>query len=628
MSKNNLDANRDGAYLPISDYAIIGDARTAALVAVDGAIDWWCWPEFASPAVFCRILDSRKGGYFQVCPAGRFEASRAYEDSTNVLVTTFRTSDGTVRLTDFMPYLSDSDPARADKSPSRIVRIVEGVAGDVTLEVRFHPTFGFAEKPTEATATENGAVAHGARTRARLDCPVPLKPDDQGVLRGQARVRAGQRLVLHLACATEGHEVKPTGDVVAEYEATLRFWRDWASVCKYQGPYRDSVIRSTLVLKLLTFDPSGALIAAPTTSLPEVVGGIRNWDYRYAWLRDSALILEALEMAGYTREASHFFAWLRRVWMTNRHNLDIMYGVDGSPVPVETDLANLDGYLHSRPVRVGNAAAGQCQLDVYGEILEAAHYAFSRHEAPSPEVWQVLRALANEAARRWREVDRGIWEVRGQPRPFLYSRVLCWAALKRALDLARHYNLPGDFPSWESNLKAIRHEILEKGFNKQLGAFTQYIGGDQLDASVLVIPIVGFLSPTDPRVLSTIDAIRKHLTWHGLLLRYVDADGLPGRDAAFALASFWLVDNLAMAGKTDEAKTVYERLISFANDVGLLSEEIDPINHRLLGNFPQGFSHLGMIRSAYYIARAELCGPDRQPTSRAQRTTAAKKAAN
>jgi GH15 family glucan-1,4-alpha-glucosidase len=623
VSQLSLHAERNGQYPPISDYAIIGDSRTAALVARDGSIDWYCWPAFDHPAVFCRILDARRGGYFQICPTGAFAATRSYLEGTNVLATTFRAAGGTIRVTDLMPV----DRPNIDAAPT-IVRVVEGVAGSVEVELRFRPTFGYARTPTTVTPEPGGARARSEDgTHGWLASPVPLEPGADNSARGTTRVSAGQRLIFTFECGKEDRrDLRVSDDIDSAIDATVRHWRTWAARCEYQGPYRDLVLRSALVLKLLSFDPSGAVVAAPTTSLPEVIGGVRNWDYRYSWLRDSALILEALDLVGYGEEAGRFFDWLRRVWLANRDDLRIMYRADGGSIPPERDLDFLAGYMDSRPVRTGNAAANQVQLDVYGEIMEAAHYVYANQHPPSPEIWDVLRSCADRAARDWRELDRGIWEVRGAPHSFLYSRVLCWTALQRAIDLVHQYHLHADVDYWERERDEVKREVLEKGYNPRLKAFTQYAGSDELDASALVIPIVGFLSPTDPRVVSTVEAIRKHLTWDGFLRRYAAPDGVPGHDSPFVLCTFWMVDDLAMAGHTDEATQEFERAISYANDVGLLSEEIDPVHRRLLGNFPQGFSHLGIIRSAYYIANAERLGAQRGPTNRRQRVSTIKQA--
>lgn len=376
------------------------------------------------------------------------------------------------------------------------------------------------------------------------------------------------------------------------------------------GLTRSWFAAARLALKLLTFEPTGALVAAPTTSLPEEIGGVRNWDYRFTWLRDASLILHALQGLGYHDEAMDFFDWLETLCLCCQEPIQVLYTLDGRPELPEQFLPHLDGYRSSRPVRIGNAAAEQRQLDVYGEVLDAAHLCYERMHPIRLELWTVLRLFADRAASRWRETDHGIWEVRSEPRHFLYSKLLCWVAVDRAVRLAESAALPGDVGRWRRARDEIRAAILEEGYDAKLGAFTQAFGTSALDASALVIPLVGFLPATDPRVQSTMRRIQQGLTSRGLVYRYLTDDGLPRGEATFALCSFWLVDNLALAGEIDEARDLFERITGYANDVGLVSEEIDPVNGELLGNFPQGFTHLALIRSALNIARAETIGPE------------------
>ncbi len=617
-----MPTDRGSGYPPIADYAMIGNTRTVALAARDGSIDWCCWPRFDSPAVFCRLLDAARGGRFQVQPVGPYRSTRAYLGPTNVLATTFQTTRGRVRLTDFMPMRAPG-PDSPDHPPDEgdaILRLIEGIAGEVDVEVVFGPTFDYARASTEVVIRAGGAVAHDGRQAATLACQVPLAIDRSGRPRGQVRVAEGDRLWLGLRFSSSdaAGDVIPLVDGDDDLRRTLRQWEQWSSSCTYAGPYRELVRRSALALKLLTFAPSGAVVAAPTTSLPEQIGGTRNWDYRFTWLRDSALILEALRALGYHRESDAFFAWLRAVWTTHHHHLQIMYTVDGKPRIPEETLAHLEGYRGSRPVRVGNAAADQTQLDVYGEVLDAAHFCLDAGP-PDAGLWTVLCSLANRAAANWQEPDRGIWEVRGGPRHFLYSKLLCWVALDRAIKLAERHRLPGPVARWRSTAEGIRRMILDHGYDQNLVAFTQALGEPVLDASALAIPMVGFLPATDPRVQATIQKIQERLTADGLVFRYRADDGLPPGEATFALCSFWLVDNLALTGRVDEARELFERVAGRANDVGLLAEQIDPSSGELLGNFPQGFSHLALIRSALYIARAEKLGPERQPSTRADR---------
>jgi GH15 family glucan-1,4-alpha-glucosidase len=615
---------------PIRDYAIIGDGYTAALVSCDGSIDWWCWPRFDSAAVFCRLLDWTTGGYFQIVPVAPYTASRAYVGPTNVLATTFETDTGRVCLTDFMPARPAAQAVAPDAARNDLLRLVQGLDGEVELEIRFRPTFDYARALTIIGPWSGGVIARDGSAAVALACPVVLGPAPGGGVVGRMSIRAGERRWLGLMGLSGGDppaDFFQLANAEKTLDATLAYWRDWSARCTYHGPYRDLVVRSALALKLLTFEPTGALVAAPTTSLPEQLGGVRNWDYRYTWLRDSALILEALVSIGYTEEARAFFGWLQSVWLSAGGHLQIMYSVDGQSHLPEQILGNLNGYCHSVPVRIGNAAATQVQLDIFGEVLDAAYFSYPQVSAPDAELWSVLRGLANQAADRWQQADSGLWEVRAGDRPYLYSKLLCWVAVDRAIRLSRHCRLDGETAHWQRVREQIRATILQHGYNPQLGAFTQTLDGTALDASVLMIPILGFLPATDPRVRSTVEKIRERLMKHGLVYRYLVPDGLPDGEATFVMCSFWMVDCLALAGEVDQARRLFEHVVGFANDVGLLSEEIDPVGGMLLGNFPQGFSHLALIRSALYLARAELFGAEHQAQNRTERFPELKAAA-
>ena len=562
-----------------------------------------------------------------------------------------------MRVTDFMPVHSRSADGASSEgrhedvaSAHRILRLVEGLDGEVEMAVEFRPTFDFARGPTEVVPCEWGAYAASAHDSMMFYAPVPLRLDSRGAAVGRRRVRAGERLWFTLdyrsvgaprdlpsdvppgvpPSATQPPNVGSFPDPDAELRRTLDYWARWSARCTYEGPYHALVRRSALVLKLLTFQPTGAVVAAPTTSLPEEIGGVRNWDYRFTWLRDASLILYALQSIGYHAEADDFFEWLEALCLRCGGGLQIMYTIDGDPHLPESTLDHLEGYRGSRPVRVGNAAAGQTQLDVYGEVLDAAHLHIEAMRRPlRPETWAVLRYFADRAAARWREPDQGIWEVRGGPRHFLYSKLLCWVALDRALKIAERAELPADLERWRRAREEIRQAILIEGYDARIGAFTQALGESALDASALAIPLVGFLPPTDPRVQSTVERIRERLTSHGLVYRYraeITDDGLPGGEATFALCSFWLVDNLALAGRVSEARTLFERIATNANDVGLLAEEIEPITGELLGNYPQGFTHLALIRAALSIAKAESQGPEERAETPAERAGEAERA--
>jgi GH15 family glucan-1,4-alpha-glucosidase len=606
-----------GDYPPIGDYAVIGDAHTAALVSRDGSIDWCCWPHFDSPAVFCRLLDARGGGYFRITPTGRYGMSREYIEGTNVLATTFQTDSGGVRLTDFMPAEERGGQRRGEDiaESQRLLRLLEGVAGELELEISFRPTFDYARAETTVEVHGSDAIATGLDQTLRLRAHTSLSAQSDGGVSGRLRIRQGER---HWVTLAGGGDTDP-GDPDAALNRTLIYWRRWMERCSYRGPYEAHVRRSALALKLLTFEPTGALVAAPTTSLPEEIGGVRNWDYRYTWLRDSALILYALQSIGYHDEALDFFEWLETICLSCQDNIQIMYRLDGGQNMPEQLLPHLEGYRGSRPVRIGNAAAGQTQLDIYGEVLDAAHLCYEGMRTPDPRLWRVLTLLADRAAARWQEPDQGIWEIRSGPRHFLYSKLLCWVALDRAVRLADEERMRGDVHAWRRTRDAMREAILTRGYNTTLQAFTQSFDDSALDASVLVIPLVGFLPPTDPRVQSTIRVIQERLTAHGLVYRYLGDDGLPGGEATFGLCTFWLVDNLALSGRTAEARELFERVLSYANDVGLLAEEIHPSSRELLGNFPQGFTHLALIRSALHIAKSEATGPEKRAERPAER---------
>jgi GH15 family glucan-1,4-alpha-glucosidase len=621
-----MGTDEERGYRPVRDYALIGDAHTAALVSSDGSIDWCCWPRFDSPAVFCRLLDAGKGGWFQVRPAQSFAVTRAYSGPTAVLATTFSTDDGQFRLTDFMPVerLTESHRGEDIASGQSILRLVEGLAGSVEVELSFRPTFDYARARADITLREGGAVARSGGETLLLSCPAQLTLDDAGTVRGRFRVSEGERLWVTLfyhadSAPGEVGLLRPDGD--RELERTAGYWSEWWSDCRYDGPYSDLVRRSALTLKLLTFEPTGALVAAPTTSLPEEIGGVRNWDYRYTWLRDSSLILYALQLLGYEEEAEDFFGWLDKLCITCRdHRLQIMYTIDGGSHLPELTLDHLEGYRGSRPVRVGNAAFEQMQLDVYGEVLDAAHLYHERTRRPvRAEWWDELSFMADETARRWREPDHGIWEVRGGKRHFLHSKLMCWVALDRAVRLSGRLGAGHDTAAWARARDEIRRAVVEEGYNKEVGAFTQSFGERALDASALMIPLTGFLPATDPRVLSTVERIRERLTSRGLVYRYLTEDGLPGGEATFAMCSFWLADNLALQGRVDEARELFERVVGYGSDTGLFAEEIDPASGELLGNYPQGFTHLALIRSALHIAKAESQGPEDHAETSAER---------
>jgi GH15 family glucan-1,4-alpha-glucosidase len=621
-----MTGGHDDDYRPIGDYALIGDAHTAALVSSDGSIDWLCWPRFDSAAVFCRLLDSRKGGFFRVAPQSpQAERTRSYVDNTNVLATVFSTGTGRFRLTDLMPVerLTETHEREDIASSFRVLRLVEGLEGEAEVSVSFRPTFDYARGAASYELRDYGVISYSGREALVLSSSLKFEPAESGILTSRFTIRAGERAWLALTYLEDVDHASitpPKVDEDEELRRTLNYWKEWSDTCTYRGAYEKLVRRSALVLKLLTYEPTGALVAAPTTSLPEEVGGVRNWDYRYMWLRDSSLILYSLQLLGYYEEATDFFDWLDKLCIPCGRELQIMYRIDGGARLPEYSLEHLEGYRGSRPVRVGNGAHQQRQLDIYGEVIDAAYLYHTRMRQPiRPDMWEMLQYMADQTAERWREPDNGIWEVRGGQRHFLYSKLLCWVALDRAVQLSARDNLPGNTKRWKSTRDEIRRVILTEGYNEKIGAFTQALNDTALDASALTITQLGFLPATDARVISTVNKIQEGLTSHGLVYRYLADDALPGGEATFALCSFWLVDCLAQCGRIEEARALFERITGYANDLGLLSEEIDPVSRQLLGNYPQGFTHLGLIRSALNIAKAESLGAEEKPQNQAER---------
>lgn len=595
------------AYRPIGDYALIGDAHTAALVASDGSIDWCCCPRFDSAAAFCRLLDAGKGGYYRVGPVAPYTSSRSYVGWTNVLATTFNTDTGRIRVTDFMPIGARGGRSSGNGTDGShlVLRLIEGIAGAVDCEIRFRPTFGFAMEPTAVQPCEGGAVARAGEESLILACPIALHNDVSSSVGGRQRISAGDRVWIAMTYRGSGSPASSDFDLSScdsAMDETMRYWREWSDACTYEGPYHALVRRSALALKLLTFAPTGALVAAPTTSLPEVIGGVGNWDYRYTWLRDAAMSLDALVLVGYHDEAERFFDWIEDLCLACSGGLQIMYSLDGTPTPEERTLDYLDGYRQSRPVRIGNGAARQLQLDVYGHVIDAVWICHERLRTPvRPELWSMLRHFADEVALQWHEPDHGPWEVRGERRHYLYSKLLCWVALDRALRIAKRRGDVGHHvDNWRRERDQLGRAILDRGYNEQVGAFTYVFDEPALDAGALVIPLADFLPASDPRVRSTMENVREQLSVDGLMYRNFTPN-LEG-EGTFTLCSYWLVENLILAGHVEEARALFECIAGHASDLGLLSEEIDAGTGQLLGNYPQGYSHLALIRTAVRLA--------------------------
>lgn len=606
----------DSDYLPIEDYAAIGNLRTAALVSRRGSIDWACLPHFDSPSVFGAILDARRGGHFRVGPPNGQRGEQRYVDETNVLETTFQTASGLLRVTDFMPLAGDIDGRGGSHAPPEIQRLVQAEGGSAEVDIEWAPRLDYGRRPTLISMMPDGLVASdGERTLYLRGLPdgAEVHSTDHGPV-ARLRTRLDER-GLALVSSWEG-EPAHAGLAAAEeaLQATVRAWRGWLRKDKrgdrheWAGAWAPLIVRSELALKLMVFAETGGIVAAPTTSLPEWIGGMRNWDYRYTWIRDASLTTQALSAVGHTREAVDFLDWAEHVAQAHEaqaRRVQIMYGLHGETELDEHELEHLEGYRRSAPVRIGNGAAPQRQLDVYGELLDGAYELVRRDISLSADVRRFLATLADGACAAVGEKDAGIWEMRGPKRHFVHSKLMVWVGLDRALQLASRGVIEGDVQRWRQSRDEVRQTILERGFNEERGAFTQSFESTDLDGSNLLIPLHDLLPVDDPRVQGTIDRTLDELTEEGLVYRYKVDDGLPGEEGAFVLCTFWLIDTLALSGRLDEAHELFDRLCRRANHVGLLSEQIDPADGAFLGNFPQAFSHIGLINSALYLAHAE-----------------------
>ncbi|MET8583513.1 glycoside hydrolase family 15 protein [Streptomyces collinus] len=600
--------------IAIADYALISDRHSAALISREGSVDWLCFPRFDSPSVFGRLLDE-EAGHWSIRPSAPCEVSRRYVERTMVLETTFRTASGTVVLTDALLVGADNGGHRLGVGvPRLLARKVVGVDGEVPMEMVYRPRPEYGLIAPILSATPGGVTSRGGAEWLVLTTPTAMGFTDAGA--GAAfTVRAGESLYfgMHRSTLEEAPaHVWPQEELAGRLESTIGAWRSWSDLHQaYDGPWRDLVHHSGRVLQALSFQPSGAIVAAATTSLPEGVGGERNWDYRYTWVRDASLTMEALWVAACPDEAQDFFSFLATAApsLSTERSLQIMFGVGGEHDLSERTLPHLRGWRDSRPVRVGNGAWSQQQIDVYGELLDAAHRLADQLQQIDDDTRRFLIACADTAAERWTEKDQGIWEVRGEPRHFLYSKVMCWTALDRAISLADRLDAPADkVAAWRRTCEEIHGTVLREGWSEAAGAFTQYFGSTALDASNLMMPIVGFLPADDPRMLATIDATAERLTDDaGLVYRYRTeggVDGLAGEEGTFLLCTFWLAQAMALAGQTERASGVFERAAAYINDVGLLAEEVDPATGELLGNFPQAFSHIGLVNAAWAISQA------------------------
>jgi GH15 family glucan-1,4-alpha-glucosidase len=584
----------------IEDYALIGDCEAAALVCRDGSIDWLCWPRFDSPACFAALLGTRKNGYWQIAPRdAEAKITRRYRPDTLILETTFATREGEVRLTDFMPPRGQA---------SDVVRLVTGVRGRVAMRSDLALRFCYGSTVPWVTRDGDGGLkAIAGPDMVVLRTPAPLKGQDLETI-SEFTVAEGETVPFVLTYGRSHLPPPEPLDGVHELAETEAFWKQWTAKGRYDGPYVEAVKGSLLVLKALTFAPTGGVVAAPTTALPEWIGGPRNWDYRFCWLRDATLTLLALMNSGHYEEARAWRDWLLRAAAGSPSQIQIMYGLGGERWLPELEVPWLAGYEGSKPVRVGNAAAEQLQLDVFGEVMDALHQARVGGIQHSREGWEFQRALLDHATQVWRKPDQGIWEVRGGPQHFTHSKIMAWVAFDRGIKTVEKFHLEGPVDEWRKIRAEIHDEVCEKAFNAGLGAFTQAYGSKCLDASTLLIPTVGFLPANDERVRGTIAAIERVLMRDGFVLRYDSGeteDGLPPGEGAFLACSFWLADAYVLCGRRKDAIRLFERLLALRNDVGLLAEEYDPRAGRQLGNFPQAFSHVGLINTALNLGMAE-----------------------
>ena len=590
---------------------MLGDCQSAALVSRDGSIDWLCWPRFDSGACFAALLGGPEHGRWLLTAAdASVRIKRRYRDDTLILETDLETAQGTATVIDFMPLQDEG---------SSVIRLVVGRRGQVLMRTELIVRFDYGSLVPWVTRLEDGTLSAVAGPDAViLRTPVPLRGENLKTM-GEFTVAAHETIPFVL-CYHFSHRAGPAAiDAKRALSKTARLWRDWSVRCPGAEKYSDVVRRSLITLKALTYRPTGGLVAAATTSLPEQIGGVRNWDYRYCWLRDATFALQALMNGGYYEEARTWRDWLLRAVAGDPSQMQIMYGIAGERRLTEWELPWLPGYQDSKPVRIGNAASEQLQLDVYGEVMDSLHQGRHGKLAHSAAGWALQRTLLEHLESIWDRPDRGMWEVRGEPQHFTYSKVMTWVAVDRAIKSAEHFKLEGSLDRWKAWRVRIHDEVCRNGFDSGLGAFVQSYGSKKLDASVLLIPLVGFLPPRDPRVRSTVEAIERHLTLDGFVLRYdtsATSDGLPLGEGAFFACSFWLADNLVLLNRRRDARRLFERLIALRNDVGLLSEEYDPRGKRFVGNFPQAFSHVALVNTAHNLTRDH--GPAKQRASNNQ----------
>ncbi|MBT4126368.1 MAG: glycoside hydrolase family 15 protein [Chloroflexi bacterium] len=609
-------------YKRIEDYGLIGNMHTAALVGNDGSIDWLCLPFFDAPAVFNSILDDEKGGRFSISAVDAVDNRQIYFPDTNILITRFGSDHSAAQVTDFMPVHEEhdlsGDPWTGDSgelccSDSKVIRLAHGVLGKTNMRMECTPAFEFASTDHQVEKTANGVIFtsdNGQKLSLTAECEFEI---ENGTAFANFTLDHGESVAFVLEQLSESAEDQTSltaSEADEQFKETVEFWRDWVSKCTYQGRWREEVIRSLLALKLLTFSPTGAIIAAPTASLPEEIGGERNWDYRYCWIRDAALTIDAFMRMGYVEEARGFMRWLgRRTRESNGSSdspLQIMYGIRGEHKLEEKSLDHLSGYRDSQPVRIGNGAYDQFQLDIYGELMESV-YIYNRHGSPiSYDMWMSLSGILNWVAENWQRADEGIWEVRGGRKHFVHSKLMAWNALAKGLKLADERSFPANRELWITSRDQIFHEIMDKGWNEEIQSFTQSYGSSVVDAALLQLLNIGALSPRDPRMISTLKRIEETLMRDSLVYRYdpdESLDGLSGTEGTFTMCTFWLAESYTRAGRLEDARFLFERMLGYASPLGLFAEETGPTGD-MLGNFPQAFTHLALINSAFILDRA------------------------
>ncbi|WP_051704338.1 glycoside hydrolase family 15 protein [Glycomyces sp. NRRL B-16210] len=582
----------------IEEYGMIGDLHTAALVGTDGSIDWLCLPRFDSPACFAALLGDEDHGSWRLAPLGADRCTRrSYRGDTLILETEWDTPEGSVRVTDAMPPRGRA----AD-----VVRVVEGLGGEVRMSTAMRLRFGYGKVVPWIRCHDGHFSAVAGPDAAWLESDVELQAED-GAAHAEFTVSEGERVAFVLTHQPSHHDRPTAVDADAALADTEEFWTDWIGDLRYEGEWDEAVRRSLITLKALTYAPTGGILAAATTSLPEELGGVRNWDYRFCWLRDASFVLQALLGTGFVAEAAAWRRWLLRAAAGDPADLQIMYGLDGRHWLPENELDWLPGYEGSRPVRVGNAATGQFQLDVWGETLDALHLAREAEDGTDEDAWDLQKGLLEFLAEHWGRPDDGLWEIRGEQRHFVHSKVMAWVGFDRAVQAAEHFGLDGPVERWRELRDRVHAEVCDRGYDPVRGTFTQFYGSKGLDAALLLLPVVGFLPWDDPRIVGTVEAVQRELTRGGYVLRYdpladSGVDGLPGTEGTFLACTFWLVDALHGIGRTAEARELFERLLKTCNDLGLLSEEFDPATARHLGNTPQAYSHVGLVNSARHLS--------------------------